>query len=187
LAGPRGYAAEANELLADLHTLDYYILSFSRTPYFSNSTIESIEKRLANSVSKRYEEALRAKLSMLAFPHSYMFSRLIIARYKSIKSQVFDGSEAAALKTTAAENEARRVIAKAEVVMARSNGPWIYGLHGPTALDAHFVIFLRRMKEVGYSDYFPEIISRYLSYAEGTKEFQDTMRGEDTLPAAIKN
>jgi hypothetical protein len=64
LAGPEGYVAEADELLDDLHTLFYYTLSFSRTPYFSNTTIEIIEKRLAEPVSKSYEEALNAKLSM---------------------------------------------------------------------------------------------------------------------------
>jgi hypothetical protein len=70
--------------------------------------------------------------------------------------------------------------------MARSNGPWIYGSHGPTALDTHFVIFLRRMKDVGYDDFFSERTSRYLTDAEGTKEFQDTMQGRDTVPAALK-
>jgi hypothetical protein len=64
LAGPEDYVAEADELLDDLHTLDYYVLSFSHTSYFANSTAKGIEKRLANPVSKRYEESLKAKLSM---------------------------------------------------------------------------------------------------------------------------
>jgi hypothetical protein len=70
--------------------------------------------------------------------------------------------------------------------MARSSGPWIYGSHGPTALDAHFVIFLRRMKDIGHGDFLSERTSRYLAHAEGTKEFQNIMQGRDTVPAAIK-
>jgi hypothetical protein len=69
--------------------------------------------------------------------------------------------------------------------MARSNGPWIYGSHGPTALDTHFAIFLKRMKEVGHGDFLSETTTRYLTDAERTDELKNTMQGRDTLPAAF--
>jgi hypothetical protein len=105
----------------------------------------------------------------------------------STKGKMFEDTEAAALTITAAENEARNFIAKTELVMARNNnGPWIYGSYGPTALDAHFIIFLRRMKDVGYYDIFTESISRYLTDAEKTPEFQHILQGRDTVPASMK-
>jgi hypothetical protein len=75
-------------------------------------------------------------------------------RYKSTKSKTYEGTETAVSKIAIAENEARDFIAQAESVMARSNGPWIYGLYGPTVLDTHFVMFLRRLKDVGHHFFF---------------------------------
>jgi hypothetical protein len=110
----------------------------------------------------------------------------LLTRYISTKSKTFEDTEAAALNITAAENEARNLIAKTELVMARNNGPWIYGSYGPTALDAHFILFLRRMKDVGHYIFFTERISRYLTDAEKTPEFQHIMQGRDTVPASMK-
>lgn len=107
-------------------------------------------------------------------------------RYKSTKSKTYEGTETAVSKIATAENNARDFIAQAESVMARSNGPWIYGLYGPTVLDTHFVMFLRRLKDVGHYDFFTERTSRYLANAEKTKEFQDVMQGLDTVPGEMK-
>ncbi len=64
LRSPHGPAAEADELLDELHTLDYYTLSFSGIPVLEADTIRSVKERLAKPISKRYEEALTFKLNL---------------------------------------------------------------------------------------------------------------------------
>lgn len=63
LAGPEEYVNEADELLTELHKLDYYVLCFFGNPYFSTKTVDGIKERLARPISKRYGEALKSKLA----------------------------------------------------------------------------------------------------------------------------
>ena len=100
----------------------------------------------------------------------------MLARYLSTKSKSFEPT-----KIAAAEAGARNYIAKVEKVMARSDGPWIYGGHGPTALDAHFVTFMARMGDVGHEDFLSPRLSRYLDAAFKTREWQSVMEGRHTI------
>jgi hypothetical protein len=69
--------------------------------------------------------------------------------------------------------------------MRRSDGPWIYGSHGPTALDTHFVTFLQRLKDAGHFHFFDETLDRYLDMATRTAEWNQVMQGRRTLPQEV--
>jgi hypothetical protein len=69
--------------------------------------------------------------------------------------------------------------------MRRNHGPWIYGQHGPTALDAHFITFLHRMKDGGHFDFFDELLDGYLEMGTATPEWNAVMEGRRTLPPGI--
>ena len=74
---------------------------------------------------------------------------------------------------------------KIQAVMHRTEGPWIYGSHGPTALDAHFITFLRRMKDAGHFDYFDHELTAYLDAGTKLPEWKLVMEGRRTLPPGI--
>lgn len=69
--------------------------------------------------------------------------------------------------------------------MRRTNGPWFYGQHAPTALDAHFIIFLHRMKDAGHFDYFNGPLTAYLDASTNLPEWSSVMEGRRTLPTDI--
>ena len=65
LQGPETHRAKTNEHLKKLHTLDYYTLSFYRTPVISESTMAAVKERLVEpNISKAYKEALEFKLRL---------------------------------------------------------------------------------------------------------------------------
>lgn len=69
--------------------------------------------------------------------------------------------------------------------MQRSNGRWIYGSHGPTALDAHLIVFLQRMKDTGHDDFFDGAMTKYLEHGTAIPEWNKLMHGRKTFPEAI--
>jgi hypothetical protein len=69
--------------------------------------------------------------------------------------------------------------------MRRTEGPWIYGAHGPTALDAHFIIFLHRVRDAGHFDYFDDQLNAYLDASIKLPEWSSVMEGRRTLPPGI--
>jgi hypothetical protein len=74
---------------------------------------------------------------------------------------------------------------KCQAVMRRSAGPWIYGEYGPTALDAHLITFLCRMKDAGHFDYFDEPLAAYLDAGTKLPEWSGVMEGRRTLPPGV--
>lgn len=60
-------------------------------------------------------------------------------------------------------------------------GPWLFGLTSPSALDAHLVVFVARMRDVGRSNIIPKAVSDYVDRAMAQPEWQTVMEGRKTM------
>jgi hypothetical protein len=59
--------------------------------------------------------------------------------------------------------------------------PWLFGLPQPSALDAHLIVFIARMKDAGRKDIIPERLVKYADAAMEQKEWKDVMQGRGTM------
>jgi len=66
---PASHSDQITDLLAELHALNYFSLSFPDRPAMALGFKTSIEKKLAGDPSPRYRKALEYKLSMYVLPH----------------------------------------------------------------------------------------------------------------------
>jgi hypothetical protein len=64
-----------------------------------------------------------------------------------------------------------------------TSGPWLFGLTQPSALDAHLIIFIARMRDVGREEIVPEALGRYVDKAMERDEWRDLMQGRKTMIA----
>lgn len=65
-----------------------------------------------------------------------------------------------------------------------SGSNWLFGLPQPSALDAHLVVFIARMMDVGKKDVIPEALAKYAEVAMEKSEWKDVMQGRRTLASA---
>ena len=61
------------------------------------------------------------------------------------------------------------------------SGPWLFGLGHPTALDAHLVVFIARLKDVGRHDIVPEKLMAYAERAWASESYKAVMQGRKTM------
>ena len=64
-----------------------------------------------------------------------------------------------------------------------ASGPWLFGLPSPSALDAHLVVFVARMRDVGRAGIIPDKVSEYADRAMARPEWQGVMEGRKTMVA----
>ena len=65
--------------------------------------------------------------------------------------------------------KARELMASLETLMTEPGG-WLFG-EKPTALDAHLVVFIARMTDVGRESLIPEKVRQYASWAMDRPEW----------------
>ena len=75
------------------------------------------------------------------------------------------------------KERARTLLLELEKLLIQDAGPWLYGSGVPSALDAHLVTFVARMRDVGRQDIIPEGISSYGDKAMETAEWRSVMDG----------
>ena len=56
-----------------------------------------------------------------------------------------------------------------------------FGFKRPTALDAHLVVFIARMLDIGRTDIMPSGLRQYASVLMAGDEWKDVMKGRSTL------
>lgn len=76
--------------------------------------------------------------------------------------------------------EARTFFTHIEELMD-SDGPWIWGRHGPTALDTHTITFLARLEDVQHKQFFTEKLTPYYKRAIDTEVWKNMMQGRSTM------
>ncbi|KAJ5816628.1 hypothetical protein N7447_008861 [Penicillium robsamsonii] len=166
LRAPPAHVDQTVWLLRELHTLDYFALTFARTAMgfrITRRTLDTMRKRLDSpDLSPAYRKALL---------HKYQV-------YKSEKGQSFDPLQAA--RET---DKASKFLTKLTEQMDEE-GPWIWGKSGPCILDAHVVPFLLRIKDANCGIPLTARLNRYVGIAEASSEWQGMMQGMRTLPLA---
>ena len=103
---------------------------------------------------------------------------LIKSSYKSEKATSFDPAHIAAQKEKACQ-----FLEKLTKEMD-TNGPWIWGQHGPCILDTHVIPFLIRIQESGCEIPLTARLHRYTQMAKESPAWQQLMQGLSTLPPA---
>jgi len=54
----------------------------------------------------------------------------------------------------------------------KGSGRWLFGLEKPSALDAHLVTFIKRMRDVGRKEIVPEALGNYADAAMAGEEWR---------------
>lgn len=57
----------------------------------------------------------------------------------------------------------------------------MFGRDQPTALDAHGIIFLARLDDVGRANFIPSGLKRYYTMAMDSPEWRSVMEGRRTM------
>jgi glutathione S-transferase len=78
------------------------------------------------------------------------------------------------------EKNARDLLATFEGLLPGSTGQWMYGSE-PTALDAHLVVFIARMTDVGRENLISERLREYARWAWAQDEWSKMMEGRKTM------
>lgn len=79
------------------------------------------------------------------------------------------------------ESQARKFLSEANYLVLVSSTAWIFG-EQPTAFDAHLVVFLARMMDVGRLDLIPEALLKYARRATQSREWRELMQDRTTMP-----
>lgn len=62
-----------------------------------------------------------------------------------------------------------------------ASGPWLLGLPHASALDAHLITFIARMRDVGRGEIVPEALGRYVDAAMEQDAWRDMMEERKTM------
>ncbi|KIV86884.1 hypothetical protein PV11_02466 [Exophiala sideris] len=158
---PAEHEHEIRQYLKDLHALNYFSLSFPGRDEVAQGFENGVNRRLANpNISDQYRKALEFKLAV-------------------IKRDKTGGLVPA--ETVKNENHARELLATLENCLGQPD-QWIYGSQ-PTALDAHLVVFMARMSDVGRDQLIPDKLKQYRAWAMQTPEWIKMMDGRKTMIA----
>ena len=58
---------------------------------------------------------------------------------------------------------------------------WLFGLSEPSALDAHLITFIARMRDVGRDEIIPARLQAYAEAAQKTPEWNSVVVGGTTM------
>lgn len=62
-------------------------------------------------------------------------------------------------------------------------GSWMFGLQGPSALDAHTIVFVERMRDVGRLGLLPERLNAWSQKATEQEPWRSVTNGRRTMAA----
>ncbi|KIY00911.1 uncharacterized protein Z520_03577 [Fonsecaea multimorphosa CBS 102226] len=174
---PASYEKEINERLDALHALNYFSLSFPGRDYVAQGFKAAVQRRLDGDISQAYRDALQYKMGII--------ERDKIGGLKPGAPEAMDE------RARNLMSDFERILPKQASLQAgdggqtsngtTSSGPWLFGLTSPSALDAHLVVFVARMRDVGRANIIPETISDYADRAMALPEWQAVMEGRKTM------
>ena len=78
------------------------------------------------------------------------------------------------------EDLARKLMGSLADMMPNSVNSWIFG-DQPTALDAHLVVFIARMTDVGREGLIPKKVREYGEWAQRGQEWKEMMQDRRTM------
>jgi len=104
---------------------------------------------------------------------------MLITTNNSLKRDKID-----ALQPEKMQSEVSKAAAYLEEVasfLTPDAGPWMFGQQKPTALDAHLVVMIARLQDVGRDSIIPEALKEYGDRAMNTPEWIEVMDGRRTM------
>ncbi|KAL2426902.1 hypothetical protein ABEF95_002157 [Exophiala dermatitidis] len=163
---PRELSDEIKSLLAELHNINYFSLSYTHKPQRAEDMVRNIQKRLDDpDVSDRWRRALEYKLEIV-----------LATRAPALTKEA----------VTSEEQKASSFLAKVDELLKQAedsgNGsPWIFGTQEPTALDAHVVPFLARLLDVGRNNMLSTRLEKYAEHAFAGNAWTEVIDGRRTM------
>lgn len=95
------------------------------------------------------------------------------------------GREIPSLKRESAERaivETKDLLHEIGEVLQVSQTDWILSTTLPTALDAHLIVFVARLKDAGRRELVPGCIIDYANKQMETAVWKDMVQGQGTMP-----
>lgn len=77
--------------------------------------------------------------------------------------------------------EKARALMKTFDSLLSDDAPWLFGSSRPTVLDAHLIILIARMQDVGRTSLIPDRLLKYADAAFSTPELEGVMQGRRTM------
>ncbi|KAF9885394.1 hypothetical protein FE257_013012 [Aspergillus nanangensis] len=157
---PDSHREQIVSLLKDLHSLNYFSLSFTGRAGVADMFKKSVLDRLNTpGISRRYRDALTFKLGVL------------------------ERDKVGGLRPGVPEDmseRARKLMERFEPLVEPSQS-WLFDLPHPTALDAHLTVFIARMLDVKRHEIIPERLKDYAARVMETSEWKNVMQGRGTV------
>ena len=84
-------------------------------------------------------------------------------------------------KTQAELDKAKAYLERAASFLNPGYGPWLFGQEKPTELDAHLVVMILRLQDVGRDFIIPTSLKQYAEAAYLNLSFMSVMGGRTTM------
>lgn len=94
--------------------------------------------------------------------------------------------EAAIAQTAKLLDKFASLLRDPKAIAETSGGLWLFGFRNPSALDAHLITFLARLRDIGLRDIIPVSLDRYASEAMETVQWKGVMQGRTTVGPAVE-
>jgi hypothetical protein len=93
--------------------------------------------------------------------------------------------EIPSLKRESAERaivQSVQLLGEAEELLQASRSGWVLDTPHPTALDAHLIVFVARLKDAGRREVVLARVMEYADRAMNASAWKDVMQGRQTIP-----
>jgi hypothetical protein len=78
--------------------------------------------------------------------------------------------------------QSAQLLAEVDELLQASYSGWVLDTPYPTALDAHLIIVVARLRDAGRGELVPNRVVRYANVAMETSAWKDMMQGRQTIP-----
>ncbi|UKZ78733.1 hypothetical protein TrVFT333_006479 [Trichoderma virens FT-333] len=158
---PPEHAAKIYDMVHKMHEINFFTLSFKGSPALASGFADAALKRLEDkSISARYRKALEYKLQIL--------------RRDKVNALTPE-------KTQAELDKAQAYLEEVATLLNPSAGSWLFGQKRPTELDAHLVVMILRLQDVGRDFIIPDSVKEYGKIALAEPSFKAVMEGRTTM------
>jgi hypothetical protein len=84
-------------------------------------------------------------------------------------------------KRQAELSKAKEYLEAVSALLKPEEGPWLFGQYRPTELDAHLVVMIARLQDVGHHQIIPKMLKKYAEEAYATPEWKEIMEDRTTM------
>jgi glutathione S-transferase len=93
--------------------------------------------------------------------------------------------EIPSLKRESAERaivRSARLLGDFDELLRASHSGWVLNTPHPTALDAHLIVFVARLRDAGRGELVPARVMEYADRAMNASAWKEVMQGRQTIP-----